>query len=134
MRKRNVPFFICTKKCPLSFPERMIYSWLAWKGKFKAGCAIGSLSRYLGFVRNTIRSRLAQWARYGLVEKKEGKWFANMPKRETEDWFFYPDKLAHLPLWQQRIQYRRIKLLKPGVPFSILHSAVWSLVSSSQGK
>lgn len=90
----------------LAFFDNLVYSYLAFRGKFKKGASAKAIARHLGVDRTrTLTDALRKLKELGLVEHSDGEWRAVRPEGDNERLFRQPDKLAIKPFWGDRLQF-----------------------------
>jgi DNA-binding CsgD family transcriptional regulator len=125
---RYVRLFSGSKTCPLSFVDRLVYAFMA----FRQGVKPGQIARFLGFDPKTVRSSLERLVGFGLIHQREDLWYAHQPQGDdAAGWFLYPPRLQKAKHWHQRIGYNKVLLPEPDAPLTIREAAVYSVLATS---
>jgi predicted DNA-binding transcriptional regulator len=120
----------CTGKNPLSWNERLVYSLLVFLRRHNRGGSCGKVARETGLNRQrTVPRAIRRLAERGLVEDKDGRWWATEPPEPG--WFGWVRNQDERPWWQ-RLAYWWLYF--PGPALTLRTAAVWSMSVSCQRK
>jgi hypothetical protein len=118
-----------TKSCPLSFPERWLYSFLIFRTSLNKPAAEACIFRNCGFSNRAVKSYLGELRDAGLVAETNGHYVASEPSVECWQWFVQKGNSEALP-WFQRFATYAVYVPNPHQGLPLTHSAVLSLVWS----
>jgi hypothetical protein len=121
---RSIFFIWCKKRCPLSFNDRLVWSYLLKCEQARGeGASQSGISQYVGLDRQTVgRSLHDRLREHGLVEKVHSRaWRAIEPTEDSHDGWFAPRRQdseeAH---WGNKMAYWPVFLTDGHRPFDVV--------------
>ena len=108
-KKHFLLMLVRAKACPLSVRAVWTYSHLVYRSRLEWGASQREIEVMTGFHRKTVDKILTELKQCGLVEAKEGLYFAC----DDQNHYFRRKKAANIPDWQDRFQTVTVYLLVP---------------------
>ena len=85
--KKYFPIVVSTKKCPLTYYERVVYSYLVFRLRKEQTATEARMVKVLRLARNTVSKAIARLEEIGLVGREQ-KWYrAAKPNDAQRAWF-----------------------------------------------
>jgi hypothetical protein len=121
-----------SRSYPLGLNERIVFSCLAYRGRYGKGDSLRAVSAATGLDARTVKKCVGNLG--GIVEFRQGQWWAVEPKGEQSDWFA-TRRIEEVKHWSDG--FARIKLYPPrrgakvgSRRFSIKHAALYAELCS----
>ena len=98
--KKTYQFFNAKKACPLSFYERMVHTFVAYRS-LVSGTSIKGIARATGLHRATVRKALGSLVAHLLVVRDSDTYIAVQPPHMADGFSVRPKPAAN---WQRRLR------------------------------
>ena len=119
-----------TRSCPLSYEQRVMYSFLVKAAVRGEGYRPGSLAMDSGLEEGKTVPRCREsLVSMGLARVERGVIYAKEPEGETVNWFRYFDEKGDEPIWKS-FGYIRVLLREPGCKLTARQVALLGLLYS----
>src|SRR5262245_14295764 len=91
---RQIRLFHATRECPMTFNDRLVYAFISYRSKYKAGSSNRTTARFTGLHQSTVAASVTRLSGWGLVHRKRPGWYAAEPGEAVRCWFVAPQKLS----------------------------------------
>jgi predicted transcriptional regulator len=85
--KRYVPMVVSTKKCPLAYHQRLVYSYLVYRLREDQAATKGKMVRALRSDKTAVAKAVAVLEEFGLAVREGGQYRAAEPNENQRQWF-----------------------------------------------
>jgi predicted transcriptional regulator len=126
--KKYFPIVVSTKKCPLTYSERVVYSYLVFRLHKEQTATRAKMVKVLRLAKNTVSKAVAELEKIGLVAKEQ-KWYrASKPDDAQKAWFAKNGRTSEL--WNRQFATYAVYCPKKGSGLSTKANALlWLLYS-----
>ena len=85
--KRYVPMIVSTKKCPLKYHRRLVYSYLVYRLRQDQTATQAKVVKALRLDKTAVASAIGELETLGLVVRERGQYQAAEPNENQRQWF-----------------------------------------------
>lgn len=127
-RKRRLFLVTTTPDCPLNLSERLLYSELVFRAKYKRGAKKTQLVKNLKLDAKTVAKHLSGLVNHGLATCNKGEYRAVEPTKSQWSWF--RTRRTEKKAWYNLFGYTVLLKPTPSCPLNARQNAIYWLVAS----
>lgn len=127
MPRKRYLLMLSTRKCPIKYVQRRIYSYLVFRASKDEGATVRRISEWLGCSHHTVKNSICHLTSLNLVAKRDGRLFALEPNDNQNDWFARKSRAGD---WHGTMASYREYVATPESPLTSTANAVLWLLNS----
>lgn len=126
--KRYVPMIVSTKKCPLKYHRRLVYSYLVYRLRQDQTATQAKVVKALRLDKTAVASAIGELETLGLVVRERGQYQAAEPNENQRQWFASNGR-TNVPWHRQFATYPVLRPRKSSGLSTKTNALLWLLYS-----
>lgn len=126
--KRYVPVIVSTKKCPLTYHQRLVYSYLVYRLRKDQAATKAKIVKVLRLAGKTVADGLIELERLSLTVKEQ-KWYRAVEPDESQKEWFASNRRTDVPWNRQFATYAVLQPKKASGLSTKTNAILWLLYS-----
>jgi DNA-binding MarR family transcriptional regulator len=126
--KRYVLMLVCTKKCSLTYHQRLVYSYLVYRLRKDQSATKAKVAKALRLDKGTVVNALTELTNVGLAAEEQEQYSAVEPNAAQKEWFA-SNRRTDVPWHRQLATYVVLRPKKSSGLSTKTNALLWLLYS-----